>query len=193
MRMVRYLCVGILSFGCMALSDWLCVLRGRKEAGALFPAGCLLLAIATGGMLLESDFPAWTWLRTVMLCLALGMLALLVHAVFFALNQGGSGAMPPAAGEKQPLVSTGVYALCRHPGVLWLGGVYFFLWASFGTFPWFLGFLGFTAADGLYACWQDRQVFPKSIQNYEIYQTSTPFLLPTRESIRRCWETLERK
>ena len=129
MRMVRYLCVGILSFGCMALSDWLCVLRGRKEAGALFPAGCLLLAIATGGMLLESDFPAWTWLRTVMLCLALGMLALLVHAVFFALNQGGSGAMPPAAGEKQPLVSTGVYALCRHPGVLcpvvpWVPGIH---------------------------------------------------------------------
>ena len=43
-----------------------------------------------------------------------------------------------------------------------------------------------TGADGLYAYWQDRVIFPRSIENYAAYQNQTPFLLPTRDSIRRC-------
>lgn len=182
------LAAGVASFGCMALSDWLCVIRGNSKAGALFPAGCVLLAAVTAGMLGRTGFPGWNGGRVLFLVPALGMLGLLVYSVAGILHQGGSSALPPAPGQKRPLVSTGVYALCRHPGVLWLGGFYGFLWLTFGGWDWFLAAVLFTAADGVYAWWQDQQVFPRSIADYLEYQKGTPFLLPTRDSIRRSIE-----
>lgn len=184
--MYIWIAVGVLSFGCMALSDHLCVEKKVPWAGALFPAGCMILAAATVGMLWISDFSEFGVWKIGMLCLSLVMLGLLVHSVVFALRQGGSDALPPEPGQKQPLVSEGVYALCRHPGVLWLGGVYGFAWLAFGTWQWLAAAVLLTGADGLYAYWQDRVIFPRSIENYAAYQNQTPFLLPTRDSIRRC-------
>ena len=56
----------------------------------------------------------------------------------------------------------------------------------FGTWQWLAAAVLLTGADGLYAYWQDRVIFPRSIENYAAYQNQTPFLLPTRDSIRRC-------
>lgn len=83
----------------------------------------------------------------------------------------------------------GVYALCRHPGVLWFAGFYFCL----------AGFLGSGKAMGafgvlivwniLYIFYQDRIVFPETFSNYGAYQQTTPFLIPDRNSTAACIKT----
>ena len=85
----------------------------------------------------------------------------------------------------QPLVCRGVYALCRHPGVLWLGGVYGFLALAWPSRQWLLAFFLFTAGDMFYVLYQDRWIFPHTIHRYGEYQKETPFLIPTVSSINK--------
>ena len=99
----------------------------------------------------------------------------------------------PRPGALRPLVDTGVYALCRHPGVLWLGGFYLFAWLAAGGAALLAAFALYTALDALYVLWQDRVIFPVSIEHYAAYRRSTPFLLPTAASLRRCLATLSVK
>lgn len=178
------LMAGAAAFGLMALSDWLCVLRGRAWGGRLFAAGCLLLAGATAGLLAgrgaprPASLPWWA--------LAAGMLALLLYTLLGALPAGGSHLMPPTEPALRPLVDTGVYALCRHPGVLWLGGFYLFAWCAAGGWPLLAAFVLFTGLDVAYVFWQDRVIFPVSIEHYRLYQKTTPFLVPSAASLRRC-------
>lgn len=184
--MTLYLIIGTVSFLVMALSDWLCVVKGVKNGACLFIAGCLMLSGATLGMLMNGPFHNGSVLLSAMSwCGVALMLALLVHSVFFTLHSNGSSGLPANSGEKYPLVCTGVYALCRHPGVLWLCGVYLFLWCACGGIHWLAATALFTAADAAYAYWQDRIIFPMSIENYAHYQQETPFLLPTPGSVRR--------
>ena len=79
----------------------------------------------------------------------------------------------------------GVYALCRHPGVLWFAGLYVCLWAAFGLPLWEAASL--SGWNVLLVWFEDRCVFPAVLEGYDAYQQTTPFLLPNRRSIRACW------
>lgn len=177
------LTMGVLAFGVMALADWLDVVKKAKGAGGVFGAGCLMLGGASLGLL--GTPPAKQRPEPLFWILAVLMLALLLYTVFGAVDCG-----PARADGLRPLVSTGVYALCRHPGVLWLSGMYFWVWCARDQKAWLLAWLLFSGADILYVFWQDRWLFPLSIQNYREYQKSTPFLVPNPGSIRRCLQTL---
>ena len=181
--------LGAAAFAVFALSDYVGVIRRAGGGSALFAAGSLLLCAATALLAAHSGAavltgPLWP-LRWLCLILAAGMLALLFHTLFFALRGGGSGYAPPADG-KLPLVDRGVYALCRHPGVLWLGGFYLALWGALGGLWLGAAFAVYTALDVLYVLWQDRVIFPRSISGYEGYRGRVPFLIPDRRSVRRC-------
>ena len=86
------------------------------------------------------------------------------------------------AGKNQ-LVTSGTYALCRHPGVLWYA---FFAvglvlasshhWAIYAAPVWI-------SMNILFAWIQDRYYFPQLFPGYSDYKTTTPFLIPTRLSI----------
>lgn len=133
------LLLGAASFFAFALSDFFGVLRPRRGAPAFFALGGVLLAASTLWLVLRRGTGAlfgrlWP-LRWLSLALAAAGLALLVHTLFFALPAGGSGVAPPPDG-KLPLVDTGVFALCRHPGVLWLGLGYLGLWGALGGAGW---------------------------------------------------------
>ncbi len=91
----------------------------------------------------------------------------------------------PAAQNEPVLVTGGTYALCRHPGVLWLafllaGGV---LRANHSGLIW-LG-LFWLGVDVLHVTLQDHVIFPTRFGGYRAYQHRTPFLIPTRGSFRR--------
>lgn len=88
------------------------------------------------------------------------------------------------------MVAQGVYALCRHPGILWFTALYFCLWQAFGGKLLCLAFVLFSGLDFLYAVIQDRYIFPLQIEGYNRYKTETPFLIPTRQSFGRCLSTL---
>ena len=94
----------------------------------------------------------------------------------------------PGCGHR--LVTTGTYALVRHPGVLW-----------FGLFMLSLALVSrsrlalaaapvWVAADVLYAWVQDRYLFPAMFPAYGEYRKQVPMLVPTAASLRRCLQTL---
>ena len=77
-----------------------------------------------------------------------------------------------------------MYALCRHPGVLWFAGVYGCLWLAAGLPLWEAALLcGVNVGLVLF---EDRCVFPALLEGYEAYQAATPFLLPGRRRGRGC-------
>lgn len=176
--------VGVLSFGVMALADWLDIVKKSSVAGAVFAGACLMLAVASVGLLVDSGVGS-SPVAPVFWCGAGVMLAVLVYTVFVAVRSD-----KPWQDGLRPLADTGVYALCRHPGVLWLAGMYFFVWCACGGAAWLAAFLLFSGADALYVLWQDRVIFPASIQNYKEYQNNTPFLIPNTASIRHCLQTI---
>lgn len=186
-----WLGLGALAFGLMVLSDYEQVLRGRRGAGMLFPLGGALLIAATAALLVRRWRTAppgpgsLFWFAGSAL-----MLLLLIYTLFFALPAGGSSAATAQKDELRPLVDTGVFALCRHPGVLFLGGFYACLWGALGGWALGLAFVLFTLLDAAYAAWQGETVFPRSIRGYAAYRAATPRFIPTPGSLRRCLHTL---
>ncbi len=186
-----WLGLGTLAFGLMVLSDYGQVLRGRRGAGMLFPLGGALLIAATAALLVRRwrAVPPGPF-SLVWFAGAALMLFLLLYTLFFALPAGGSSAATAKKDELRPLVDTGVFALCRHPGVLFLGGFYACLWGALGGWPLGLAFVLFTLLDAAYAAWQGEFVFPRSIRDYAAYRAATPRFLPSARSLRRCLHTL---
>jgi len=99
--------------------------------------------------------------------------------LFFALPAEASYAKP---GEKRAACTTGVYALCRHPGVLWFAGLYLCVWLGFGLPLWEAAL--YSGLNVLLVLFEDRCVFPARLEGYERYQRTTPCLIPNAASIR---------
>jgi len=185
--MTALLLAGAAAFGLMALSDALCVFVRRPAARGLFVAGQLLLMLVTALLLWHTGVGALAAQRLRLLWLPVlgaGLWAL-GYTLLFALPAGGSGLLPPSGGLR-PLIDTGMFALCRHPGVLWLGLVYLALWGLLGGVALLWAFVLFFVLDVLYVLWQDVWLFPSSIAGYAAYRRRTPFLVPTPRSVRAC-------
>ncbi len=87
------------------------------------------------------------------------------------------------------LVTTGTYALVRHPGVLWYALLLISLifisrrqLMLFAAPLWLL-------MDVLYVWIQDRFFFPQMFPDYTRYRRETPMLIPNRASLSRCLTT----
>ncbi len=94
-----------------------------------------------------------------------------------------------AGGVGDKLVTTGTYALVRHPGILWYALVLISLifisrrqLMLFAAPLWLL-------MDVLYVWIQDRFFFPRMFPGYGRYQRETPMLIPDRASLSRCFTT----
>ncbi|MEG0692781.1 MAG: hypothetical protein RR444_06845 [Oscillospiraceae bacterium] len=124
--------------------------------------------------------------KILIILFAILFFTLLVYTLFFALpfkETYLSDGLPSVC-------DTGVYALCRHPGVLWLLG--------FSTMLCFLfdgeliRYYTLTAnlLNLLYIIFQDIYTFPKLFCNYHDYKKKTPFLIPNIESIHICFKSV---
>jgi protein-S-isoprenylcysteine O-methyltransferase Ste14 len=98
-----------------------------------------------------------------------------------------------APGASTELVTTGTYALCRHPGVLWTGLLFAGLVLASRTSLMLYAAIIWYALDLLHVYVQDRYLFPGQFPDYRRYQRATPVLWPTRASVRRCWDTLPKR
>lgn len=119
--------------------------------------------------------------------LALFFFVLLVYVSFFT---GGRSSWKAQDAKKRwwekPLVTTGAYALCRHPSV-W--AMFFFcltLVPAANFSPWCATI--FSLCGLLLAIYEDINIFPELMRGYNAYKDTTPFLFPTKESIRRCFK-----
>ena len=177
--------LGLTAFVLFFISDYNDWRLSRRELKLCFPSGAVLLAAGTVLEARRGNVPASGWLRGLFCALGALFLMLLVYTLFFALPVEASYARP---GQKRPACTTGVYALCRHPGVLWFAGLYGCLWAAAGLPLWEAAL--YSGLNVLLVTFEDRCVFPARLEGYGAYQASTPFLLPTRRSIRSCRETI---
>lgn len=180
---------GAAAFGLFVLYDINSVVWKRKSLRCLFSLGVLLLVIATGMCLLRE------YARSRLAAGPLALLALLpgavcfalmVYALFFALPFTETYVRVPG---KALVCDRGMYALCRHPGVLWFCLGYLFLALAWGTpLIWGMGIV-YSLLNLGYVILQDRWTFPRTFDDYAGYREHVPFLIPTAGSIKRAWET----
>ena len=96
---------------------------------------------------------------------AVAIAALLIYTLFFALP------FRSAYVDGRPaLCTTGMYALCRHPGILWLGFAYASLFFALPCALTAAGAALFTALDVAYAVFQDMYTFPRIFKGYGEYR-----------------------
>lgn len=94
-------------------------------------------------------------------------------------------------GHTDALVTTGTYALVRHPGVLWLASALGLAALAARSRRLLLAWPAIILGDALHVWFQDRVVLPRVFGDaYRDYQRRTPFLIPTRRSARRLTRAL---
>ena len=93
-------------------------------------------------------------------------------------------------GHTDQLVTTGTYALARHPGVIWFTFALIFTALATRSKRLLLASPVMVAGDVGHVAFQDRYVLPEVFGDaYERYQRTTPFLVPTPRSVRRFIQT----
>ena len=171
--------LGVLSFVFFFLSDCNDTWWKRTAGKGLFPLSCILLVISLAGQLHFSG-SMFSFLPGQLACLALAAAALWLEldALFFSLPRQASYGQP---GEQRAVCAKGVYALCRHPGVLFFCFLMLFLWLGAGLSP--LAGAAYALLDTLLAAFEDQIVFVRRIEGYAKYQSEVPFLVPNQRSI----------
>ena len=114
--------------------------------------------------------------------------ALLIYSLFFALPFEKTYTEQSSGNH---VYSGGVYALCRHPGILCFFGMYLLLGLAALPYDMLLRGMIFSGLNLIYGYFQDRVTFPKTFCDYTDYQKKVPFLIPTKASIRMAWKTLQ--
>jgi protein-S-isoprenylcysteine O-methyltransferase Ste14 len=187
-----YIILGVVAYLFFFLYDINSIILKNHLLNCCFFAGVFLQISATAGIIFTSmDSIKINLYKTGAFgVFALLFLCLLIYTLFFALPFKDTYV---TTGSPPKVCDCGVYALCRHPGVLWLIGFYAFLGLALQTTLMITLAAIFSILDLLYVIFQDRWTFVKYFSNYKEYKTDTPFLLPNLKSIKRCLQTLSWK
>lgn len=89
-------------------------------------------------------------------------------------------------GAGNQLVTTGTYALTRHPGVLWYALILVAQILISRSRLALYAAPAWLAMDVLYVWIQERYFFSRMFPGYERYKQETPMLIPSRRSIVKC-------
>ena len=182
---MNLLIIGCLSFVLFCIYDFLKLGFLTKYGKVLFVAGILLLAGSTLGILVGDshrvEIPIF--MQLIWGGLALVSLLLLFFSLFFCVPFYDTYIK---AAKTNTVVDTGMYALCRHPGVLWFGLFYLFLWLASGKNMILWAGILWTLMDIALVYVEDRWIFPKLLNGYEQYKRNVPFIIPDKGSIKTC-------
>lgn len=176
--------LGTVSFLLFLLGDLNDAFWHRRFLKPAFLSGSALLAASTLGSILcrpPVSFGPGKWL---FLASALLFGALLIKALFFS--------FPPKTAyiddsRQRTACTGGMYALCRHPGVVWFCLMYGCLVPGLSFSPGLAAL--YCLLNIALAFVEDRWIFPKIFSNYRAYQKTTPFLIPTVRSLRAWLKT----
>lgn len=179
--------LGCLGFICYFLYDYNSVKKIAGWMRALFMAGTLFLAAAMCILFWKNKAVLFqTSSDGIWMAGSVFFLCLLVYTLFFALP---FEATYVEECKYREAYTEGVYALCRHPGVLWFGGFYLCAAALWKSPEGTLFSVTVVILDILYVLFQDLYSFPRTFSNYGKYKESTPFLIPSRKSLLHCRNT----
>lgn len=183
-----YFGFGIIVFGLYLLYDVNSVLWNHRVLHASFFAGTILLAGVTVWQAADAVRAGFFGGKSIIwLVFAVVFLILLIYTLFFALPFDDTYLKSDTG--KAKVYDGGMYALCRHPGVLWLFLFYLCLGAAFYPSEVLAAGLFYSLLDLLYVVFQDVWTFPKTFEDYEQYKKSTPFLIPNPGSMKKALDT----
>lgn len=187
-----YIFLGFIAFLLFIVYDINSIIMKHKIFDCCFFVGFFLLTVATIGVVITS----WALIKVdafrmgIFGVFTVIFLYLLIDTLFFAIPFKSTYLNKE---ESPKICQSGVYALCRHPGVLWFMGFYTFLGLALMIPLLLTAAVIFSILNILYVIFQDRWTFMKSFENYDKYKENTPFLLPNLKSIKRCLKSLSQK
>jgi len=177
-----YIAVGIFGFIVVHLFDIVSLKRipsGAKPC--VWTVGSGLLAYSLIMLCLQSNalpLPIWsTWLGWGLLTLSL---FLLIYSLFINLPFRKTYI---ATGVGDKLVTTGLYALIRHPGVIWFLLFMLSLILVSKSSLLLIATPIFILLDVVLVVVQDKFFFIRMFDGYKQYQRETPMLVPNRQSV----------
>jgi protein-S-isoprenylcysteine O-methyltransferase Ste14 len=181
---MAFIVVGSAGFFFMLLFDWADSRKRKvlKEGCLILAAGCIVTSFIV--LAVSPDRFGLPFLLRVFSGLFSGVFFLfLVFSLFLEIpyRQAYGGAT-----SKRRLTTTGTYALARHPGVLWFFLFHLSLVPATGSKPLLVAVPIWTCLNIALVAVEDRIFFPRIFgEAYRDYQHRVPFLIPTRESVRR--------
>jgi len=185
---MNYLVIGFLGFIVIHLSDLLFVRRIRFAKPSVWIAGAVLIGYAAAMAFLWPEklpLPSWTtWLGWALL---LTSLPVLLYSLFISLPFVETYV---SADAKEQLITTGFYALARHPWVHWHVLVALSLFLASKSELMLYGALSFIGLDILAITIQDKFFFLRMFPGYEEYRRQTPMLIPNRKSFKAFFTSL---
>jgi protein-S-isoprenylcysteine O-methyltransferase Ste14 len=176
-----YVILGVLGIVIVHFCDPVAIRRLPLLKPIVWVSGAGLFIYATVMICLSTDkllLPEWAgWLGWVLLIVSLGLLvfSLLINLPFRDTYV--------ASGVGDRLVTTGFYALVRHPGVLWSVSLAVGLVLVSKSRLALAAALLFLALDVVVVVIQDRVFFRRMFTEYDRYSRTTPMLVPTGKSI----------
>ncbi len=180
-----YLIPGILGFITCCIFDLNKVHWHSKFLNHFFTLGSLLLALSTVLAVLQSNFnlliDSFEWYRLGFLAGTILSGIALIYTLFFALPVENTYNTT----DTLSLIDSGAYALCRHPG-FWPFGLFYLFLSLLLSNP-LVGYAAiiYSICNFIYIYIQDYYIFPLYIKGYDNYKKTVPFLIPTRNSLRR--------
>lgn len=184
--MTGYL-LGVLGFICFFIFD-LFSMHNRKILKYVFMF-CGLSMLGIGSVLIAGGEPSFSLhvsFRIVFAILTILFLFLLVYSVVIEVGKNTY-----QYNHVPKLITSGTYALSRHPGVLWLFGFYFALGLAFTSSDLLIASFVFTIVNIVYVFLQEQFIFVHIFEEYPTYQQQTPFILPNYKSVKTFIKTIQ--
>lgn len=187
---MAYIFLGFMAFLLFMIYDINSAILNKKLLHKFFFLGCFLLITATSGIIITSldQIKLDLVKMSIFGIFALISFFLLIYTLFFALPFQDTYVK---TNNSPKTYQEGVYALCRHPGLLWFIGFYLFLWLTLRIPLLLMAGAIFSCCNLLYVIFQDRWTFTRIFEDYHEYKKTTPFIIPNFKSIKRCLQTLQ--
>ncbi len=177
-------CFAFLLFFLSDLND--CCIR-RRPLAVCFPLGGLLLSVATVLSCHRHPSPLPLPVKGVGLVFGTVFFLLLLKALFFSMPASEAYVEQETG---RAATTEGLYALCRHPGVLFFIPLYLCLSVTFGL-PYRESAI-YSVLNFLLIVFEDAYVFPRVLSGYDAYKKTTPFLIPRPRGIVHCIRTMKK-
>lgn len=175
--------IGIFGFLCYYLYDFNEVELNKNYLKPLFLIGTILQVFSILGLIIESfnTIEYVTAKNLIFIFFAVLFLGLLIYTLFFALPFDKTYIQQ----NNRKTYQEGMYALCRHPGVLWYIGLFSCIVMALPNKQLLFAALLFSLMNMIYIIIQDNWTFVNQFDDYKTYKEKTPFLIPNKNSIRK--------
>jgi len=178
---MTYIAIGCLGFLIIHLFDLVSLKRIPGAKPFTWILGSSLLVYALAIACLQSDklpLPTWPiWLGWGLLSISFLML---IYSLFINLPFRKTYVV---TGVGDRLITTGLYALVRHPGVHWFTLLLLSLILVSRSSLLLMAAPIFIMLDIVLVIVQDKFFFVRMFDGYDSYQQETPMLVPNRQSI----------